>query len=157
MIWRSPDKPRRIYSLGFITKGEWLAQKKIDGHCAVIIKDGDIEVRSRHNKPLNVSEDLMKELYDIGLEDGQAAVGEWTGLRKSNRIESMQLFSFLYDDFQWLGELGEEQRYDILVSRVKPTFKTWFVKEPKYAFTPKTTINRINTANPIHFRNLISL
>jgi ATP-dependent DNA ligase len=120
--WRAPDKPQRTYSLTHVREGEHLAQIKIDGHCAVISKDDDgIIVMSRHQKPLGISDALREQIAAINMKDGDQVVGEWTGLRESNRIESLRLFSMHYQGFDWLGGMGEEERYNRLASAIKPT------------------------------------
>ena len=119
--FRSPDKPSRIFSLNAVSEGDFIAQKKIDGHNAVIIVNDGIEVRSRHNKPLPVSKKILGQIEQLGLSDGDVVVGEWTSRRNANKEETLPLFSILYREYEWLGGWGEEDRYNLLREKIAPT------------------------------------
>lgn len=116
--WRSPDRPLHIHSLKMVVEGDYLAQKKLDGHFAVIIKDkGQIEVMSRHGKRLtHVSPKMYEMLAGIGMSDGDVLHAEWTSLRQANTKEEMYLFAQVYSKYEWLGTAKEEDRYNRLYS-----------------------------------------
>jgi len=116
LIWRFPDRLQHIYSLRMIREGDFLCQTKHDGYYAVIIKDGDYKVLSRHNKPLAVSPSMMEAVRSLDLKDGTVLHGEWTGLRQADRSESIVLFSITYLAYEWLGTLTEEERFGFLTS-----------------------------------------
>ena len=113
--WRYPDKPTRTYSLGAIREGQYLAQVKRDGWNAVVIKhDGEISVLSRHQKPLE-KVTLLESIKSLDLSDGDVLNGEWTSMREADRTEALHLFTWMYSKYEWLGGLGEEERYSRLL------------------------------------------
>ena len=117
--FRHPDRLFHIFSLKGIREGEYLSQVKYDGHYAVITKDDNkIKVLSRHDKPLPVSPKMIASLETIGMENGDVLHGEWTSRRESNKNENMYLFNQVFRKYDWLGNLGEEERFG-LVQRFK--------------------------------------
>lgn len=110
--FRHPDRLFHIFSLKGIREGEYLSQAKYDGHYAVIVKDENkIKVLSRHNKPLAVSLKMITSLETIGMDNGDVLHGEWTSRRESNKVESMYLFNIVFRHHEWLGAVGEEERF----------------------------------------------
>lgn len=147
--WRFPDRPLHVFSLSMVKDGEWLSQTKYDGHFAVIIKEDDkISVMSRHAKPLPVSKPLMDELNYAQqfVPNGTCIHGEWTSRRESNKVESLYLFSVVYHNFEWLGQLGEEDRWKRL-EIVKQTDKIFVVdsKITNYADHYRSTVGDMKT------------
>ena len=140
--WRFPDRPLHVFSLGMVKEGEWLSQTKYDGHFAVILKeDGVVSVMSRHAKPLAVSKDIINELKAQNLPDGTCLHGEWTSRREANKVESLYLFSVVYHNSEWLGQLTEEERWKRLAF-IRPTEKILVVdsRTEGYAAHYKSTI-----------------
>lgn len=110
--FRHPDRLFHIFSLKGIREGEYLSQAKYDGHYAVITKESDkIKVVSRHNKPLPVSAKMLTSLEAIGMSNGDVLHGEWTSRRESNKTESMYLFNQVFMKGEWIGAVGEEERF----------------------------------------------
>jgi ATP-dependent DNA ligase len=121
LIWRFPDRPIEVFSLRMIDEGEYLCQKKADGYFAVIIKDSDLKIFSRHNNKLSgVSPQMTEMIRALDLSDGDVLHGEWTSRREANRKEELYLFSWVYSKYEWLGGLAEEDRFNRL-SSLKPT------------------------------------
>lgn len=115
LVWRHPDRLFHIFSLKHVREGEYLAQKKYDGHYAVIVKEDDkIEIFSRHDNRLPVSVKMMDSLNIIGLENGDVVHGEWTSRRESNKVESMYLFNIVYRRFDWIGNRPEVERFKLV-------------------------------------------
>ena len=141
--WRHPDRPLHVFSLSMVKEDEWLSQTKYDGHFAIISKDeGQISVMSRHAKPLPVSSVILDEIAAQNLPDGTCLHGEWTSRRESNKIETMYLFSVVYQNYEWLGSKTEEERWQRL-SMIKPTDKLAVVDSrfSAYAEHYKATID----------------
>lgn len=126
--FRHPDRPLHIFSLSMVKEGEWMSQTKYDGHFAVILKEnGVVSVMSRHAKPLAVSKTIIDEIKAQNLPDGTCLHGEWTSRREANKVESLYLFSVVYQNGEWLGQLTEEERWKRL-EIVKPTNKLCVVE-----------------------------
>lgn len=145
--FRHPDRPITTFSLSMVREGEFLSQTKYDGHMIVISKDnGTITTLSRHNKPLPVSKSMMAELAEISMQDGMVLHGEWTGRREANPNEGIYLFSMVYQNYEWLGNFSEEERWKRLAI-LKPTNNIHIVwsRFGDYASHYKETIDDLKT------------
>jgi len=130
-----------------VKENEWLSQTKYDGHFAIISKEDDkISVYSRHAKPLAVSKILLDELAAQNLPNGICIHGEWTSRREANKVESLYLFSVVYLNYEWLGQLPEEERWKRL-DIIKPTDKILIVdsQTSNYADHYRSTVGDIKT------------
>jgi hypothetical protein len=143
LVWRFPDRPMEVFSLKMIKEGEFMCQKKVDGFFAVIIKDGDIKVLSRHNRKLDgVTPQMVESIKALNLNDGDVLHGEWTSRREANKNEGLYLFSFAFSKYEWLGGKTEEERHERLLS-LKPQGSISIVESANtgYAQIYKSTID----------------
>lgn len=135
--WRAPDKPIEIHNLRMVREGEYLAQRKLDGHNCVIIRDeGTTKVMSRHNKTLGVSVAMRKAIEALAIPDGSVLNAEWTSRREAYRQEELYFFDILYWNKSWVGTFTTLHRYEVLTN--------WFDSMRGYAYEmidgPKPTV-----------------
>lgn len=123
--FRHPDKPQAAPDsmLSQLRDGDWLAQHKPDGYRCLILWDGRTPTfRSRHNKPLAVTQGLADEVAASLRGIGSPALidAEWMG-RRDGQPESVYLFDLLMVGGYWIGHHGVRGRFGTLCGAVVPS------------------------------------
>lgn len=110
-----------IRDLCSFDSSRWLAQIKIDGFRAhPVVDNRGIQVLSRHQKPLAVSNLLKSHIVGLGLPDNTMLDAEWTSRREKHKTEELYLFDVLWWDGKWVGDQPFEKRYELLQSIILP-------------------------------------